>query len=96
MKNLIRLFLGITPLIAVCLVVFELFVTNELVSFGEKIQHIDQQIELINEENMNLTSQVASSSSLLTIEAKALELGFTKSATTLSLGLQEVALNGSR
>lgn len=76
MKQLIRFSLTIAPVIAVVLAICELVVSNQFVGSGKEIRTVDTSIDVIRSENAKLEQQVASASSLLTISAKAKEIGF--------------------
>ncbi len=68
------------PIIIIALLVARIVVSNALASFGEKVRQIDTRIADFTEENELLTQQVASASSLITITARANELGFVEPA----------------
>lgn len=96
MKMIGKIIISTLPLFAIGLIVFQLFLTNELASFGEKILEIDAKIESLSDDNLRLESQVASASSLLTIETKAFELGFKKSSSVIHLDQFDFAFHETR
>lgn len=63
------------PVAIVVLVIGRIVVANTLASSGEKLQQTDVKISSLVEENELLVQQVASLSSLVTIEVRAKELG---------------------
>lgn len=79
------------PIIAILLLVVEMFVTNELAGFGKKVAQTDHAIDALREENQLLSEKVASLSSLLTIEEKARVLGFVATPKTVTIGAEDVA-----
>lgn len=89
----VRLGIRLLPLLAIVLLVVEILVTNELVGFGKKVGEADRAIEVLKEENQLLQEKVASLSSLLTIEEKALTLGFTTTPAVITTGAQDVAFH---
>lgn len=96
----IKTILQIAPLAAGVLIVIEIILTSQLVGSGHWVRSLDMSIDTLRQENALLTQQVASASSLLTISAKAAEMGFvppTKSQfLTLQAGELPVALNNPR
>lgn len=64
--------------IAGILTLVEVIVINQLAGSGHSVSAIDTQIEKLQEENAIIEQQVASASSLLLIEQKAKEYGFTE------------------
>ena len=76
MKRIIQLLLTTAPYVVIVLSVIELIVSNQFVGSGKLIRSVDISIDAIRSENEQLQQQVASASSLLTIHAKAKEVGF--------------------
>ena len=76
MKKLFRLSAYGMPLIIILLLVIKIVATNTLASFGETVRTVDAKISRIAEENEPLRQQVASVSALVSIAARAGELGF--------------------
>ncbi|MBI3342628.1 hypothetical protein HY087_00985 [Candidatus Gottesmanbacteria bacterium] len=89
----VRLGIRLLPLVAILLLVMEILVTNELVGFGKKVAEEDRAIDVLREENQLIQEKVASLSSLLTIEVKARDLGFTTSPNIVTIGTQDVAFH---
>ena len=75
-QNIGRIILRISPLVAVFLIVIEIILTNQLVGGGSAVRAVDMAIDELRHENALLEQKVASASSLLTVTAKAAELGF--------------------
>lgn len=76
MKRVLQTILRFTPLIAILLGVLQLVVSNELAAFGSKVRTIETQIDLVRSENERLAWQVASATSLMNVNEKAISLGF--------------------
>jgi cell division protein FtsL len=84
--------LTLFPVIAV-LILFQLYLSNDLASSGAKIELYDRKIEALQGENELLQRQVAVLGSLETIANKAKEAGFVKTVTYLNVpSTQPVAL----
>ena len=82
MKHIIRFMLTSAPIIAIVLAIFELVVSNQFVGSGKAIRSVDISVDALRSQNALLEQQVASASSLLTIHAKAKEMGFTEAQPT--------------
>ncbi len=59
----------------------QIFVSNQLASYGERLAKTEQEITRLREINLQLRNQVASASAMLTLKQKAFELGFVENAT---------------
>lgn len=59
------------------------FATN-LVSGGEKLHKINQELSMLESENINLTAQIAQASSLTSLSQKAEQMGFKKPQKVLN------------
>lgn len=79
----------ILPLLAVFLIIAQVFATNQLAGLGETVTGIDMRIESLREENALLDQQVASASSLIMIEQKAKEYGFAQAKPSSYIHLEE-------
>lgn len=75
-KQLLKLGTYTLPVLIAGLLVIRIIVSNSLASFGENMRQIDLRIARMSEENELLSQQVASSSSLITIDERAAEFGF--------------------
>lgn len=87
------------PILAVLLIIAEVIATNQLAGLGETVTGIDMRIESLREENALLAQQVASVSSLIMIEQKAKEYGFTEAKPSSYINLDEhlpIALVGNQ
>lgn len=76
MKLFIRFLIRIAPGVAVLLAIFELVVSNQFVGSGKEMRAVDITIDALRSDNTVLEEKVASASSLLTVYAKAKEIGF--------------------
>lgn len=74
--NAIRVIIRFAPLCAMLLIAAEIVMTTQLAGSGQEMRALDTAIEKLRYESELLTQQVASASSLLTVGAKAKELGF--------------------
>lgn len=81
------------PLTVVLLLIVEILVTNELAGFGRKVGDANRAIDALKEENQLLQEKVASLSSLLTVEEKAHDLGFTSTPNAVTIGTEGVAFH---
>lgn len=55
---------------------FQLYITNKLATAGITLTHVENEIRTLSLENEDLRHKIASSSSLMTISARAQTLGF--------------------
>ncbi len=62
------------------LIVFQIFVSNRLADYGQKISKLTQQTNDLTLENQRIKKKIASSSALTNLNQKAKELGFTQKA----------------
>jgi len=67
------------------LMVVQVIVSNRLSTAGAKIATIEEEIKKIEEENELLQKEIASASSLLTLQERARLLGFIKTTSTFNL-----------
>lgn len=74
-RTLLPILLAVT--VAVLLLI-QVVVSNRLATAGVKINKIEEEIQDLALENTNLTEQIASASSLLTLREKATKLGYTR------------------
>lgn len=84
---------SIFTVLALLLLVSQVVISNHLVSAGKSTVGIDEEIRLLESENEILRQQVAAASSLLTIQAKAAELGFTTHTSAITLIPPNIAYN---
>jgi len=98
MKYLGTIFSITLPIIAVVLGVCQIIYTNELASVGSSLASYDTKIEQLTTENATITQKVASMSSLLSVQEKAVAMGFVETKKYLTIGEDQfpVALNTSR
>lgn len=94
MRKTFRIF-KILVLILVILAAFQIIVSNQLATAGEKLTEIDQEIKFLEEENDRLKREIAISSSLTTIAKKAEEAGYLKTEDFLYLTEEPFALKNS-
>jgi len=71
--------------ITVCLLVAQIVYSCMLVGDGKEIRTIDGKITAVKGETALLSEQVASASSLLTIQQKALSMGFTQKPQVMTI-----------
>ncbi|EKD63204.1 MAG: hypothetical protein ACD_51C00317G0002 [uncultured bacterium] len=77
------------PIVAIVFLIIEVIFINQLAGMGEKVSAYDVAIDKLQEENALLEQAVASASSLLLIEQKAKEYGFTESHPTSYIHLDD-------
>ncbi|MEK7129881.1 MAG: hypothetical protein AAB803_02565 [Patescibacteria group bacterium] len=77
------------PLILISGILIEFVLTNHLASLGREVRVIDERINQLREENEQLVGDVASASSLLTVSARASELGFVEPEQYLTIGADQ-------
>ena len=82
MKRFIIAVCSSMPVFAVCLVVSQIILSNQLVGSGKAVRNIDLTIDAIRSENESLDHHVASASSLITISERATQLGFVEPEKT--------------
>lgn len=75
-------FLRFAPFFAMLLVAIEIAMTTQLAGSGKDVRHMDMAIDRLSADNQILIQQVASASSLLTIDAQAKALGFIEPTAT--------------
>ncbi len=76
MMNVLRTLAKSIPGIVIILVVIEILWSNTLVVSGREVSSVDLQIVSLRAANEQLAQQVASASSLMTVAAKAKDMGF--------------------
>lgn len=81
MKKIVASLISIT----VCLLVAQIIYSCMLVGDGKEIRRIDGQIAEMKGTTALLSEQVASASSLLTIQQKALSMGFTEKPQVMTI-----------
>lgn len=74
--------LRILPPLAGILAITEIIFINQFVGSGQKILAVDTSIDSMTFENSLLEQQIASASSLVTIEVKSKAMGFTEPTTS--------------
>lgn len=94
--NFFRLISTILPASALVLVLLVCIVSNELAGAGKNTLSLDQTILSLQSQNELLNQQLATQTSLITIETKAKELGFIYSTSTIALTPPDVAYNRSQ
>lgn len=96
-RTLYQVIERILPIIAGSLIILEIVCMNQSVGSGKEIRGIDIAIDTYHMANQFLEQQVASASALMTVEAKAKEIGFIEpkknQVMTVTLDQQPVALN---
>lgn len=73
--NILRFIAKSIPVVVILLIIVELVWSNTLVGGGREVSAMDLKIAALRQENERLEQKVASSSSLVTISAKAKEMG---------------------
>ena len=81
--------------ILIFLGLFQVVVSNQLATAGEKLTQIDERIRGLENENERLKRKIAISSSLTTIAEKAEEIGFLKVENFLYLTEEPFAFKNS-
>jgi len=81
--------------ILIFLGLFQVVVSNQLATAGEKLTQIDEKIRGLENENERLKREIAISSSLTTIAEKAEEIGFLKVENFLYLTEEPFAFKNS-
>lgn len=64
------------PIMTIVLIVVQVVVSNELASLGKKLGKLDTEISFAQDVYADLSTQVASASSLATTRERALSMGF--------------------
>ena len=94
MKKTTRIF-KILILILIILGIFQIFVSNQLATAGERLSKTDEEIKALEEENEFLKKEIATCSSLTTIAKKAEEAGFLRVENFLYLTEEPFAFKTS-
>ena len=76
MIQILRTLAKSIPGLVILLIVIEILWSNTLVVPGKQVSSVDLEIIALRQENELLATQVASASSLLTIAARAKDMGF--------------------
>ena len=76
MKQLLRILYIVMPILTIILIVIQVVVSNELASLGKKLGKLDTEISFAQDVYADLSTQVASASSLSTLRERALGMGF--------------------
>jgi hypothetical protein len=87
MKLLIKLAIGMLPVLAVLLVVTQVVVSNKLATQGKRLAQLDREIRIERDMLYALETEVASASSLLALRERAELMGFTEPSTKQILNL---------
>lgn len=80
-------------IVSIFLGLFQVVLSNQLATAGEKLTRIDEEIKALEEENELLKKEIAVSSSLNTISEKAEKIGLIKIESFIYLGEEPFALN---
>ncbi len=78
MKQFIKMLYVVMPLVAIILVVTQVVVSNELASLGKKLGKLDSEISFAQDVHEDLSTQVASASSLFALRDRAQAMGFSE------------------
>lgn len=73
-----KFWVGLLSLFLLVLVLIEIWVSNQTISFGAKFEKISVLERILDMENQLLENEIARSASLLNISSKSAELGFLK------------------
>lgn len=92
MKRFIHRCLRIAPLFAMLAIAVEIIVTTQLAGSGKEVRTLDVAIERVRQENEALSLAVASASSLLTIHARAAEMGFVEPTSKQTITMDSNSL----
>lgn len=96
-KNFYSIIERVLPVVAGTLVILEILLMNQSAGAGKEVRSVDVAIDTYHAENEVLAQEVASASSLMTVAARATELGLvepTKSQfLTITFDQPPVALN---
>ena len=76
MKKCIQVIFNVMPILAMILLVVQIVMANQLASLGKRLEKLDYEIWTKQETNEDLTIQVASVSSLLSLRTRAQAVGF--------------------
>ncbi len=71
--------------IVAVLALLQIIFANKLATSGEVLQKMEKEAEVLKMENRRLSNQIASCSSLLELEEKAKQLGFSKNPSVVYL-----------
>ncbi|MBI3386027.1 hypothetical protein HY031_03005 [Candidatus Gottesmanbacteria bacterium] len=74
--RIIKTLLKSLPVFVIVLAVMQVAISNQLAGLGQTMGDIDTRIDIVKGANELLESEVASASSLLSVAAKAKEIGF--------------------
>jgi len=98
MKSIVSIVAIILPIAAIGLLVAQIACANNLAQDGSTLKTLSATIETLASENEALNQKIASASSLLEVEKKAIAMGFApgKQFLTLTQGQYLVAFNQKR
>lgn len=82
MRNWLKATILYAPFIVILLAVVEIILANQLAGSGKTIRSVDIAIDSLRDENKLLEQQIASASSLLTVESRAKQMGFIEPKST--------------
>lgn len=72
-------------LLTIVLACIQVFILNTYSTSGEILTQFQRDVNTLDAENITLSQKIASSSAIANVSVKAVELGFVKSSTPLSL-----------
>ncbi len=72
-------------LLVIILAVFQIFISNRLANYGEKLSNLAQKTNEKTLDNERIKKKIASFSAITTLSLKAKELGFEKKAQVMYL-----------
>lgn len=75
----------------VSLCVTEIIIANSMVSLGKEVKTINDELDTLQYQNEALEKKIASASSLVSIKARASELGFVERSTVIHLGQEPLS-----
>lgn len=76
MKYMLKIMYGVVPLLALVLVITQVVVSNELAKLGKGLGKLNTDIVVQQELRADLSTQVASASSLFALRERAVAMGF--------------------
>jgi len=77
-NNYSRKFISLAALVFFILILIQIWVSNTVVSYGEKFNKLSALEEALKTENQILENEIANESSLKNLSSKSAELGFSK------------------
>lgn len=88
-KDILKRYLFFAPILALVIILSEIIVTNELAVYGDKLNELDAQIEVVTDDSLRLQQKIASASSIIVISSKAEEMGLVKANDFISVTSDE-------